>query len=249
MDEKWAKIKESTGFAPSERPKTLRRECKEAIYKKFEEKIESCGILERATDKSWFSNHLFNINTQLINDLVDIKELCVPCFPPSYKIFNFSVKNVHNLISNYLKLVLDENKLKDQEYFVLLSWLRSYRSEHSMGNPRLNLELSKVPELLEEKYYEIALNSHLEWLATRLSYLFQNIIVKDFVQLDSKPIIYNSFYKSNMSNDLMEVLKQQLDLDFSLNDDNLSKRTLVLIVKQLNQFIDNLKSNLFLISF
>ena len=73
LDEDWKKKKEETGFAPADRPKKWRKECRDTIKSIAETKIHGCRIEERETDDSWFSKHLGNICSRLIEDLEVVK--------------------------------------------------------------------------------------------------------------------------------------------------------------------------------
>lgn len=73
LDEHWNKKKEETGFAPSDRPRNWRQECKNIVKHIVEAKIHGCRIEESDTDDSWFSKHLGNICSRLVQDLEIVK--------------------------------------------------------------------------------------------------------------------------------------------------------------------------------
>ncbi len=183
----------------------------------------------------------------MLYDLEIVKKLCEPCFPPSYKIFEYSVNCVHELVSGYLKSLLDDNSLKDQEFFILLSWLDTYKSDYFMGNVKLNLDVTKLPELLDTRYYQKALSAHIECVGRKMAMWFNNAMDKNFNEWHSsnyQPIVFNECYESNMPNDINTMLIQQLDLNSYANDDRFSKEILKLIINQLNNFVDYLRNKL-----
>lgn len=111
-----------------------------------------------------------------------------------------------------MKELLDSDQLTDQEYFVLLSWQDTYKSEYFMGHPELNLDTSKLPNLLDESYYQKALNKHIEGSQHKINTWFQNTIDKNYVewQSNTKPYAIEGNYESNLPNDINTMLIQQV---------------------------------------
>ncbi len=180
--------------------------------------------------------------TIFLNDLEITKKFCEPCFPASYKIFAFSVSCINELIGNYLKSLIDENDLGEKEMFVLLSWLDTYKSDYFMGSPKLKLNVSMLPELLDGTYYQKALNSYVENASNTMTKWFQNAMDKHFNEwISEDPKMFDE-YESNMPIDINSMLIQQLDLISYANDDRFAKETLKLINNKLNIFVENLKS-------
>lgn len=239
LDEDWKKKKEETGFAPPDRPKRWRKECRDTIKSIAETKIHGCRIEERETDDSWFSKHLGNICSRLIQDLEVVKKLCEPCFPPSYRIFDFFVDSVHQVLGVYMKELLDNDQLKGQEFFILLSWQDTYKSDYFMGHPNLNLDTTKLPDLLDGRYYMMALDKHIEVTQNKISFWFQNAIDKNYVEWQSNTMPYTieGNFESSMPNDINTMLIQQLDLINFANDDRFAKETLKFLLSELNSFV------------
>lgn len=246
LDEYWKKKKEETGFAPPDRPKKWRKECRDTIKSIAETKIHGCRIEERETDDSWFSKHLGNICSRLIEDLEVVKKLCDPCFPPHYRIFDFFVDCVHQVLGVYLKDLLDTESLKGQEYFILLSWQDTYKSDYFMGHPNLNLDTTKLPDLLDDTYYYKALAKHIEITSNKISFWFKNALDKNYVEWQSNTMPYTieGNFESSMPNDINTMLIQQLDLINYANDDRFSKETLKFLLSQLSNFVESLCSKI-----
>jgi exocyst complex component 3 len=113
LDDYWQKKKEDeNGFAPKDRPKKWRQECRDTIKTIVENKVHGLRIEERDTDDSWFSKHLGNVCARIVPDLEIVKRLCEPCFPADFKLFEFYVKIIHEVIAEYLQQLLDNNQLK-----------------------------------------------------------------------------------------------------------------------------------------
>ena len=49
---------------------------------------------------------------------------------------------MHYILAEYLASLLDKNELKDKDFFVIFSWQDTYKSEHFMGHPILDLDTS-----------------------------------------------------------------------------------------------------------
>lgn len=246
LDEDWKKKKEETGFAPPDRPKRWGRECRETIRSIAETKIHGCRIEERETDESWFSKHLGNICSRLIQDLEITKKLCEPCFPPHYRIFDFFVDSIHQILGVYLKELLDNDQLKGQEFFILLSWQDTYKSDYFMGHPNLNLDTSKLPDLLDDTYYYKALAKHIEVTQNKISFWFQNALDKNYIEWQSNTMPYTieGNFESSMPNDINTMLIQQLDLINFANDERFSKETLKFLLNQLSNFVGALTAKI-----
>ena len=177
-----------------------------------------------------------------LNDLGITKKACEPCFPASYNLFAFSVNCINELIGNYLRSLVDENSLSEKEIFVLLSWLDTYKSEYFMGSPKLKINVSILPELLDETYYQRALNCYVENASNTMTKWFQNAMEKNFKEWVSEDPNMFDEYESNLPIDVNTMLIQQLDLISYVNDDRFAKEVLKIINSKLNIFVENLKS-------
>jgi len=181
LDEEWNRKKEeqSGGFFPKDRPKNWRHECKSTIKQMIENKIHGLRIEERDQDDSWFSKHLGNICAHVIPDLMIIKSLVEPCFPPSFKVFHFCLGVLHQILSDYFKNLIDNEQLKDKEFYILLDWLNTYKSEYFLASPSLQLDVKRVPPLLDHRYFMQILEQHIEYSKNLLASWFQNAMDKN----------------------------------------------------------------------
>lgn len=141
-----------------------------------------------------------------------LKKLCEPCFPPSYTIFDYFIKNIHQIISDYIKQLLDNNQLRGQEFFVLLSWQDTYKSTFFLGHPSLQIDTSKLPDILDESMYEKALNGYLKDSMEKVSFWFQNALDKNYKDwlANVEPFLIEDFYESSLPNDINTMLIQQV---------------------------------------
>lgn len=91
--------------------------------------------------------------------------------------------------------------------------------------------------------YQKTLNGFLNYEMEKVSFLFQNALEKNFKDWLSniEPFLIEDYYESSMPNDINTMLIQQLDLINYANDDRFSREILNFFLKQLSNFIDNLK--------
>lgn len=88
-----------TGFLPPNRPKQWRKMAMQVLNETVVNVIESSKVDDREVDKMWLVRNLEIARKLIQEDLKVVKALCVPCFPPSYCIFNEYVKMYHNALS------------------------------------------------------------------------------------------------------------------------------------------------------
>lgn len=107
-----------TGFIPPGRPKQWRKMAFETFNKSVVQRIEGSQPEERQDHKMWLVRNLEILRQFILEDLRVVKSLCVPCFPPSYDIFNEYVKMYHNALSKYVRI----NDFAEK-YFILIKFL------------------------------------------------------------------------------------------------------------------------------
>lgn len=142
-----------------------------------------------------------------------VQKLCEPCFPPSYRIFEFFIDSVHQILSDYIKQLLDQNQLRNKEFFVLLSWQDTYKSTYFLGNPALQLDMSKIPDILDDAMYKKVLDGHLDYTMSNMVLWFKNALEKNFKEwlTNAKPKIIEGYQESSMPDDINTMLISQVD--------------------------------------
>ena len=98
-----------------------------------------------------------------------------------------------------------------------MSWQDTYKSSYFMGHPSLNLDTSKLPDLLDNNYYYKALNSHMEFTMKKISFWFQNAMEKNYTEWQSNimPYTIEGCFESSMPNDINTMLVQQVSSQYS----------------------------------
>lgn len=147
---------------------------------------------------------------------MSFKKLCVPCFPSSYHLFDYFVDSVHQVLSDYVSQLLDKKQLHGDEFFVLLSWQDIYKSTHFLGHPRLHIDTTRIPDILDETMYANALESFLSYKIGIVASWFSNALAKSYSEWMSgvKPLLIDEYFESTLPNDLNAIMIQQVFYSF-----------------------------------
>lgn len=86
-----------------------------------------------------------------------------------------------------------------------------------MGHSSLNLDASKLGDLLDESHYQKALKSHIEYRKDCMTIRLKNALdinaTEWLVALHHRPKIdFEGLYESNMTNDIMSLLSQEVSV-------------------------------------
>lgn len=96
---------------------------------------------------------------------------------------------------------------------MLLSWQDTYKSTYFLGHPNLQLDTSKLPDILDERMYKRALDGYLDFTMRKVTVWFQNALEKNFKEWlsDVQPMIIEGYSESSMPNDINTMLIQQVN--------------------------------------
>jgi hypothetical protein len=91
-----------------------------------------------------------------------------------------------------------------------------------MGHPTLKLDTTKLGDLLDEKYYEITLMSHIDYRHECMKIRLKNALdinaTEWIITLQQRPKIdFEGLYESNFTNDIMSMLSQEVCSAFQFN--------------------------------
>ncbi|XP_065658404.1 exocyst complex component 3-like [Hydra vulgaris] len=117
-----------TGFMPPGRPKCWKDHCQAVIKKSVENRFDSNQLeLTDKTDKMWLVRHLERMRALILDDLISVKHLVRPCFPPNYQIFKLYIYYYHDAMSRMLEgFALNQNPSRPNECVTLLQWIAEY---------------------------------------------------------------------------------------------------------------------------
>ena len=158
-DMKIAEQKKASGFLPLLRPKNWRQHAMETLKQAVEDRIESDMYESRENDKMWLVRHLEILRKYCVEDLLVVKSQCSPCFPHAYNIFEQYVHWYHLALSRHLQNLIRDG-IEGNEIISLLTWLNQYIGKDFMGHPKLALDVSRLPSLLDDSINETLMNNY-----------------------------------------------------------------------------------------
>lgn len=165
-----------SGFLSPGRPKKWKEMAFDVFQKSVDQRIEGTQVNDRSDNKMWLVTYLELCRQLILEDLRVIKTLCVPCFPPSYDVFEKFVHMYHNSLSANLEDIIS-NGLKGNEYVTIISWVtNTYSGIELMKHPELNIDIDKIGPLLkssiifdlQSKYLEYIKGNYKEWMLKTL---------------------------------------------------------------------------------
>jgi len=165
-----------SGFIPPGRPKKWRDMAFDVLQKSVDQRIEGTQVNERSDNKMWLVTYLELCRQLILEDLRVVKILCVPCFPPTYNIFDRFVHMYHSSLSENLESIIS-NGLEGNEYVTIISWVsNTYPGIELMKHPELNINIDRVGSLLkpsiihdlQSKYLDYIKGNYSEWMVKTL---------------------------------------------------------------------------------
>lgn len=99
---------------------------------------------------------------------------------------------------------------------MVLSWQDTYKSTYFLGHPSLQLDTTKLPDILDEGMYRKALDGYLNYTMEKVAFWFQNALEKNFKEWLSnvEPFIIEEYFESSMPNDINTMLIQQVFISY-----------------------------------
>ncbi|XP_034827059.1 exocyst complex component 3 [Maniola hyperantus] len=167
---------DQSGFMPPGRPKNWRTKAFEVLERVTAQRVEGTRVDEREDNKLWLIRYLELTRQLILEDLMVVKTLCVPCFPPHYDIVNKYVNMYHTCLSTSLQEIV-QTGLEGNEYVTLLSWiLNTYPGPELMGSPKVSVDVSTLPPLLtdeimqklQDEYLQKMESNYMEWMEKTL---------------------------------------------------------------------------------
>ncbi|VVC36563.1 Exocyst complex component EXOC3/Sec6 [Cinara cedri] len=219
-----------SGFMPPSRPKKWKEMAFDVLQKSVDQRIEGTQVNERSDNKMWLVTYLELCRQLILEDLRVVKTLCVPCFPPSYEIFNKFVYMYHSSLSANLEDIIS-NGLEGNEYVTIISWVtNTYPGIELMKNPELNIDINKVGSLLkptiindlQSKYLEYIKGNYKEWM-------LKTLFTEKNDWYDSPEIGPDGCFHSAAPVIIFQMIDQNLQVTKTINQ-NLTHKALLLSV-------------------
>lgn len=190
----------------------------------------------------WLVRYLELTRQLILEDLRVIKTLCVPCFPPSYDIFNQYVHMYHTCLSKHLQELI-QNGLEGNEYVSMLAWvLNTYSGQELMSHPELNIDRIKLGPLLsvevlqklQMQYLKNMENNYLEWMMNTLTSEKQEW----FSNTMSEDTNRDGYFMSSAPVIIFQMIDQNLQVTQTISQD-LTAQALILSIDQIIKFGDS----------
>ena len=228
----------STGFLPPGRPKCWRSKCMEKLKQHVLDTIEGLQLEDdREQNKMWLVRYLELIRIQTQKDLRIAKTLCVPVFPPSYKILEMYIDLYHEAISQRL-IGIVSNGLEDQEDVTVLQWIiKTYPGEDMLTAWNLRIDPALIKPLLDETTLERLKQEYLdkkesdfkEWMKRALE-----LETEDWKKDKNEPEKdENGKYQTSFARTVFQMVDQNLQVAETISEELTHK----LFMRSLEQFI------------
>ena len=229
---------ESTGFLPPGRPKCWQSKCMEKIKQHVLNTIEGLQLEDdRQQSKMWLVRYLELVRIQTQKDLRIAKTLCMPVFPPNYKILEMYVDLYHEAISQKLSRIIS-NGLEDQEDVTVLQWtIQTYPGEDLLQARNLQIHPTLIKPLLDELTLEKLKQEYLdkkeaefkEWMKRALK-----LETKDWRKESNEPEKdENDKYQTSFARTVFLMVDQNLQVAETISQELTTK----LFVRSLKQLI------------
>lgn len=228
-----------TGFLPPGRPKGWKELLFHTLNETVQERIEGSNI-EKRDERLWLVKDLEMMRQLILEDLRVIKTLCVPCFPPDYRILQECVKMYHRAVSLYLEELVQRG-VEGNEYVTVLSWIiNTYPGVELMQHPELNIDLSEIenikplmkPEMLkslETKYLTTMKKNYTDWMDKTVE------TEKMDWQTNTLPDTEDQFYHTSSPVIIFQMIDQHLQVTNTISPD-LTFNALVLSIQQVTLY-------------
>lgn len=225
------------------RQKQWRKKAFETMNKTILSRIEGNQMEDRSTNKMWLVRHLEVTRQIVLEDLRVVKTLFELCFPPHYNIVERYIEMYHNAIKAHLDDIVEQG-LEGNEIISLLNWVSDYPTKELMGNPDLNIDLSKYEPLLNEEnisqlqeQYVVKLRDNIkDWMRKSLK-----SDVEDWMK-DRRPIMDDKeFFSTALPFPVIEMVGQNIIVAKTIG---LELKVVFMCLEEIKEFIQSYKAEL-----
>jgi len=183
------------------------------------------GRAATTRDSKWIVTSLETVRTSVLQDLQIIKQLCVPCFPPIYNIFERFTHWYHMAVSTYVRTILSHG-LEGNEIVALLTFDKEYTSEKLMAHPVLKIDVNKLPQLIDHDLYEETLGTYIETTKEKFrTYLLRllNQEKEDWYSDQQPEFDADQYYCTTLPTSLKKLIVDTMKVAEQVDDDVASK--------------------------
>ncbi|XP_071941663.1 exocyst complex component 3-like [Antedon mediterranea] len=227
------------------RPKRWKEKMFHELEKCVTYRIEGNQLEDRSQDRMWLVRHLELTRQIILEDLRVVKHLCSPCFPPSYKIFEYFVKTYKDSLSIHLQnMICDE--LEHNEIISLLTWLTEYIGPNLMAHHELNIEVKLLEPLLPPREVETLQQQYLKTLHANIQKWINNTLdtdIKEWYREVPPEADKESYLHTSLPVIVFQMIEQNMQVAAQISKD-LTTKVLLLCVEVLQEFIEFYRSSI-----
>ncbi|XP_054753696.2 exocyst complex component 3-like [Lytechinus pictus] len=239
IDKKMSDREKMAGFKAPGRPKNWRKRCIDELQKVVNIKIEASQLEDRTMERMWLVRHLELIRQYMVEDLRIVKHLCVPLFPPDYKIFEFFIKTYIQHVSQHLQDLIGSG-LEHNEIIQMLTWITEFKGPMLLGHPDLGIDIKKEPDALSDQMVEDLQQEYMKTLHTNIQKWMSNAMETDTKDWngDMEPDADGEgYFRTQLAVIIFQMIEQNLQVSNQISKD-LTTKVVLLCVEELQLFID-----------
>lgn len=186
--------------------KHYRSKVQKCIVESIKEKFEEAYVNEGQNAAGFLESSIW-----IYQDIMRIEEDVVPCFPPSYEIYNLYVREYHRALNDIINKIM-ESEPEASVLLTLHSWIKEYKKSMK--------ELNVPPELLEpplldgneqslvEDYLKLIIKKLDEWSANLMKTEVQAFTARE----EPPEVDGDGLYGTQGAVILFQMVNQQVDL-------------------------------------
>ncbi|XP_053562573.1 exocyst complex component 3-like protein 4 [Bombina bombina] len=160
------------------KPRKWKQLWEETIKENTTERVNRVNITP-SDSRTWLGEHLKSLKTNIIQDLLKVKNSLKPVYPDDYNVCRIYTRGFHDALSSHLQRDILPLCVEFSQLYCLLDWItNTYTSESFMGNPDLQPEvnIATLPSLLDEKSYTKLKNDYRTALQETIKQYFNNML-------------------------------------------------------------------------
>jgi len=239
LDAHWKDKNDKTGFMPQGRLKRWREKALKTMEHSCITKVDCHVIEDRQSNKMWLVKQLEMTRILLLEDLKVAKNLLPNCFPPSYEIFDKYVMWYHSALAAHFRGLIKEG-LEGSEIIPMLSWLNIYKSHEMLLHPDLEVDVAKIPDLLEANEVEELIQRYLDTTRDNMTEWMKNSLTSDKVDWfkEKEPESDGEgYYHTSLPVIVFQMIEEHLQVANTISDE-LTARVFQLCLDQLKNLLD-----------
>lgn len=208
----------------------------------FDEDDGNFKRVNSGKDTGWIVQSLEQVRVTVLEDLLIIKQLCVPAFPPIYKIFDKLTHCYHMAVTTFVRGLLSHG-LEGNEIVALLKFNKEYCSDQLMAHPQLKIDINKLPELIDKDLSTETVETYVESTREKVRKHLQAILEQEKREWYSETepdVDGEGYYCTSFPNTMRKMVMDTMSVASEV-DRETSKRIFKEILLEILRFIQDLR--------